>query len=71
MKIRYDKNTDSAYVALKKGAYSHSKKITNEIVVDVDKKGSAIGIEILEASKTISGFKPGASKITVSPSVSI
>jgi len=71
MKIRYDKKTDSAYLALKKGIYSHSKKITDEIVVDVDKKGTAIGIEILDASRTISGFKPGASKVIVSPSVSI
>ena len=61
MKIRYDKKTDSAYIALKKGLYSHSKKITDEILVDVDKKGGTIGIEILEASKTISGFKPTAS----------
>jgi uncharacterized protein YuzE len=71
MKIRYDKSTDSAYLALKKGVYSHSKKITDEIVVDVDKKGVAIGIEILEASKTISDFQPNSSKVIISPGVSI
>jgi uncharacterized protein YuzE len=58
MKIKYDKKTDSAYITLKKGTYSHSKKITEKVIVDVDKKGAAIGIEILEASKTISDFKP-------------
>jgi len=71
MKIKYDKKTDSAYITLKKGVYSHSKKITDEIVVDVDKKGSAIGIEILDASKTISGFKPNKSSIVISSSASV
>lgn len=56
MKIRYDKKTDSAYIILKKGGYSYSKKITDEILIDVNKKGQAIGIEILEASKNIAGF---------------
>lgn len=58
MKIKYDKTIDVMYIPLKKGAYSHSKKVTDEIIVDVSKAGKVLGIEILDASKTISGFQP-------------
>lgn len=58
MKIRYDKTIDAMYIPLKKGVYSHSKKVTNEIIVDVSKADKVLGIEILDASKTISNFQP-------------
>lgn len=35
-----------------------SKKITDSILVDTDKKGNVIGIEILDASETIDQFDP-------------
>lgn len=68
MKINYDKITDSIYIPLKKGKYSYSKKVTDDVVVDVSKSGNVIGIEILDASKTISGFQPEEAVISFSRS---
>lgn len=66
MIIRYDKTIDAMYIPLKKGAYSHSKKVTDDIIVDVSRTGRVIGIEILDASKTVSSFPP--QKVTISES---
>lgn len=68
MKIKYDKTVDAMYIPLKRGKYSHSKKVTDDVVVDVSKSGNVIGIEILDASKTISGFQPEEAVISFSRS---
>lgn len=57
MKINYDKKVDAIYITLKKGKYDHTKKITDNILVDVTKKGEVLGLEILEASKNIGKIK--------------
>ena len=48
MKITYDKKIDAMYIRLKKGRYGHTKKITDDILVDVSKKGQVLGLEILD-----------------------
>jgi len=58
MKIKYDKVTDSLYIDLNRGVYEKSRKITESVVVDVSKEGKVLGIEILEASRTIAQFDP-------------
>ncbi len=58
MKITYDKKIDAMYIRLKKGRYDHTKKITDDILVDVSKKGKVLGLEILDASKNIGKIKP-------------
>lgn len=58
MKIKYDTKTDSLYIDLNSGKYDQSKKITDDILVDVTKSGKILGIEILEASENIQHFNP-------------
>lgn len=58
MKIRYDKQVDAMYISLAKGKYDNTRKISDVILVDEDKKGKVLGIEILDASKNISAFDP-------------
>lgn len=58
MKITYDKKVDAMYIRLKKGRYDHTKKVTDDILVDVSKKGEVLGLEILDASKNIGRVKP-------------
>lgn len=58
MKMKYDRKIDAAYIELAKGKYEVSRKISDSIVVDEDKKGKVLGIEILDASKNISAFDP-------------
>lgn len=63
MKITYDKKVDAMYIKLRKGRYDHSKKVTDDILVDVSKKGEVLGLEILDATKNIGKIRP--SKVAV------
>lgn len=53
MKINFDKKNDSVYITLHKGIYSVTKKVNENIMIDVDKNNQVLGIEILEASNVI------------------
>jgi len=65
MKIRYDKKVDAMYISLAEGKYDATRKISDVILVDEDKKGKVLGIEILDASENISAFDPKNTKFTV------
>ena len=65
MKIRYDKQVDAMYIKLAKGKYDGTRKISDVILVDEDKKGKVLGIEILDATKNISAFDRENTKLTV------
>ena len=58
MKIHYDPKVDAVYIELAKGKYEISKEISQSVVVDEDKNGKVLGIEILDATKNISAFDP-------------
>lgn len=50
MKIQYDKLADALYFYLKKGKISKTIKMKDRLIVDVDKDGKIIGLEILGIS---------------------
>lgn len=50
MKIRYEQSSDAVYIRLKDSKYSESDEVSSNIILDFDKKGNVIGIEILDAS---------------------
>lgn len=50
MDIRYDEEVDALYIQLKKGKYYESDEIKDGFIVDYDKNGRIIGIEILDVS---------------------
>ena len=58
MKISYDPKVDAMYIRFKSGKYDHTKKVTNEILVDVTKNGDVLGLEILDAKKQFGEIKP-------------
>lgn len=58
MKIKYDKKVDALYFALAKGKYSDSIKVSDNVVVDKDKNGNILGIEVLDATENIPAFNP-------------
>lgn len=65
MKIKYDKKIDALYLEFGKGKYSHSRKISDSIMVDEDKKGKVLGVEVLDASENLPDFESNkTSKIT-------
>lgn len=65
MKMQYDKKVDAVYIELAKGKYEVSREISDAVVVDEDKSGKVLGIEILDATKNISAFDPLNTKITL------
>lgn len=65
MKMRYDPKVDAIYIDLAKGVYKKSRKISDAVLVDEDKEGKILGIEILSAKKNISSFDPKKAKFSV------
>ena len=47
MEIRYDKEADAMYIKIKDGKYDISEELSDNIILDKDKSGKIIGIEIL------------------------
>jgi uncharacterized protein YuzE len=47
MKIEYDPDADAMYITIKKGEVDRTKQIDNYTLVDYDKKGDILGIELL------------------------
>lgn len=51
MKIEYDKEADALYLELSKNKIYKTREESDNFLVDVDKKGNVVEIEILNASK--------------------
>lgn len=53
MEITYDKTVDALNVSLRSGAVAKTLEIAPEIMIDLDKKGNTLNIEILGASEKV------------------
>lgn len=51
--ISYDPEADAMYIRLNRGKYKVSEEIDEGVVVDRDKKGKILGIEILWAKERV------------------
>ncbi|MBI2147643.1 DUF2283 domain-containing protein [Candidatus Woesearchaeota archaeon] len=47
MKIRYDPDADAMYIKLREENVDHTSEIDDTTVVDFNKKGQVIGVELL------------------------
>jgi len=54
MKIEYSKEADAIYVYFKEEVVANSKEIEDGVVIDFDKDGQLIGIEVLDVSQRFS-----------------
>ena len=50
MEISYDKEADAMYIEFRKGEFAKNKKIDDFTIIDLDKEGKILGIELLEVS---------------------
>ena len=50
MRATYDKEADAMYIRVKKGKVYKTLKVSDMVLVDVDKKGQALGLELLFVS---------------------
>jgi len=68
MKFEYDKESDAAYIYLDEtiaeGEVDKTIELNDNIIVDFNKMGKLIGIEILDASKVLSKSSLIGEKIT-------
>ena len=53
MEISYDKDADAMYIEFRKGEFDKNKKIDDFTIIDLDKEGKLLGIELLEVSTRI------------------
>lgn len=67
MKISYDPKVDAMYIRFKSGKYDHTKKVTDDILVDVTKKGDILGLEILDAKKQFGDIKQAKIEFSSKP----
>lgn len=65
MKIQYDSKIDAVYIELAKGEYEVSREISDFVIVDEDKNGKVLGIEILDATINIPAFDPQKMNVSV------
>lgn len=68
MKIRYDPKVNAMYIELGNGKYDKTRKVSDVILVDEDKNGKVLGIEILDASINIPAFDPQKINVSVQSS---
>lgn len=58
MKLEYDKDANAAYLyivdSIKRGGVAKTLSLNDNILLDFDKKGRVLGVEILSARKLLS-----------------
>ncbi|MEM2994819.1 MAG: DUF2283 domain-containing protein [Candidatus Bathyarchaeia archaeon] len=53
VKVEYDSEADAMYIWLRKTKYEISEELAENVIIDLDKNGRIIGIEILDISKNL------------------
>lgn len=53
MQVEYDNQADALYISFQKKRVLKSQEATPGIIIDLDKQGRTIGIEILDVSEKI------------------
>jgi uncharacterized protein YuzE len=53
VRVEYDQNADAMYIWLRKAKYDISEELAKNVVIDLDKTGRIVGIEVLDASKNL------------------
>jgi uncharacterized protein YuzE len=53
IRVEYDSKADALYIWLRKAKYEISEELAENVILDLDKRGRIIGIEILNASKNL------------------
>ena len=53
MKIHYDPKIQAMYIKLAAGKYEVSWQLSDSVVIDEDKKGKVLGVEILDVPEIL------------------
>ena len=71
MNINYDKVADAIYMTLRKGKVAKTVEMKERLIVDVDKKGNILGIELLDAGNQLQRNMRNGIPVKVSSRISI
>ena len=71
MNINYDKIADAIYMTLRKGKVAKTVEMEERLVVDVDKKGNILGIELLDAGNQLQKNMRNGIPVKVSSRLSV
>ena len=53
VRVEYSEKSDAMYIWLRQAKYDISEELAENVIMDLDKRGRIIGIEVLDASKNI------------------
>ena len=53
VQVEYDPKADALYIWVRKVKYDISEELAENVIIDLDKNGRIIGLEILDASKNM------------------
>ncbi len=53
VRVGYDSKADAIYIWLRKAKYEISEELSENVIIDLDKNGRIIGIEILDVTKRL------------------
>lgn len=53
MRFHYDKKVDALYIRFDESPYKESDEVAEGVILDYDRQGKLIGLEILDASKKL------------------
>jgi uncharacterized protein YuzE len=53
IRVEYDSKADAMYIWVRKARYEISEELAENVIIDLDKNGRIIGIEILGATKNL------------------
>jgi uncharacterized protein YuzE len=53
VRVEYDEKADAMYIWVRKAKYDVSEELADNVIIDLDKNGHIIGIEVLGASKNL------------------
>jgi len=53
VQVEFDSKADAMYIRLRKAKYEISEELAENVIMDLDKRGRIIGIEILDATKNL------------------
>lgn len=54
MEIHIDPEADALYLTLKRGRVTRTREVDDGVIIDLDRRGSVLGIEMLDISKRYS-----------------
>jgi uncharacterized protein YuzE len=56
MKIRYDPDADAMYIKFRNTEIARTKKVDNNTILDYDKNGGLVGVELLFVKESNPGL---------------